>query len=89
MIDSLIEDDDIIHRTFIRPTYDLRTFETRLLFIKDIFENTFSRSDIMGRCILYKLNGTYNKYQQDLKQGSDLITEQNPVTMLNKLAKIK
>lgn len=89
MIDNLTEQNDIIHRVFIQPDYNLRTFETRLLFIKDLFEHTFSKSDIMGRCILYKLNGTYNKYQQDLKHSADLIENQNSVAMLTKLAKLK
>lgn len=89
MIDNTVEQIDVIHKIFIRPDYDLRTFETRLLFIKDIFENTFSKSDIMGRCILYKLNGTYTKYQQDLKRSTNVLDCQNPVTVLNRLAKLK
>ena len=48
-------DNDLINKVFLKPDYDTRTFESRLLFIKDLFENTFDKTTIMGRCIQYKL----------------------------------
>lgn len=79
---------DIIYKVFVKPAYDTRTFESRLLFLKDIFENTFSKTEIMGRCILYKLNGTYDTYQENVDKSVDTIVNSNPLTMLAKLSKL-
>ena len=62
-----MNDNDIIHKVFIKPSYDTRTFETRLLFIKELFEHTFDPVDIMGRCILYKLDTEGMVDEQSLK----------------------
>lgn len=82
------DNQDIIYKVFVKPAYDTRTFESRLLFLKNIFENTFSRSEIMGRCILYKLNGTYDTYQENVNKSVDNIVNSNPLTMLTKLSKL-
>lgn len=82
------DNEDIIHKVFLKPSYDTRTFETRLLFIKNLFDHTFSRSDIMGRCILYKLESTYETYKKEVDKSSEKLIDSNPVTILNKLSKL-
>lgn len=82
------DNQDTIFKVFLKPAYDTRTFESRLLFLKDIFENTFSKSEIMGRCILYKLNGTYDTYQENINRSAEKIVNNNPLTMLTRLNKL-
>ena len=35
---------------------ELRNFETRLLFIEELFTNLFSQCDIMAHCAVHKLD---------------------------------
>lgn len=84
-----MNDNDVIHRVFIKPNYDTRTFETRLLFIKDLFEHTFDQVDIMGRCILYKLNGTYETAEDEVNSSVEALVNKNPVTVLKHLKNLK
>lgn len=81
--------DDIIYKIFLKPNYDTRTFETRLLFIKELFEHTFSRTDIMGRCVLHKLKRSLETYQEEVNKSSQNLKENNnPVTILSRLSKL-
>ena len=75
-------DNEIIYKVFLKPDYDTRTFETRLLFIKEIFSNTFDRSDIMGRCILYKLNKSLESYEKQLDQSTNILNDKDPLAVL-------
>lgn len=84
-----MNDNDIIHKVFIKPSYDTRTFETRLLFIKELFEHTFDPVDIMGRCILYKLDTTYANAEDEVNTSVDALVNKNPVTVLKHLNNLK
>jgi len=75
-------DNEIIYKVFLKPDYDTRTFETRLLFIKEIFSNTFDKSDIMGRCILYKLNKSLESYEKQLDQSTNILNDKDPLAVL-------
>lgn len=78
-------DNDLINKVFLKPDYDTRTFESRLLFIKDLFEHTFDNSIIMGRCIQYKLNESYNTSEKERADSIKAIKQADPIEVLNKI----
>lgn len=84
-----MNDNDIIHKVFVKPNYDTRTFESRLLFIKDLFEHTFDKVDIIGRCILHKLDVTYETAEDEVSTSMDALVNKNPVTVLKHINSLK
>lgn len=66
-----------------------RTFETRLLFINEIFSDLHSRSEIMAKCINYKLGKNLEQYMEDLRIGALEISHINPLTVINRIDKKK
>lgn len=65
-----------------------RTFETRLLFIKSVFENKYSNKDILASSIKYKLENTYKQYEYDVHQSALVLKyEDDPLKILKKLNK--
>lgn len=81
----MTEDRDIIHEVFIKPSYDTRTFETRLLFIRTLFDETFDKEDIMGRCILHKLTETTKNYERELTQSINRLMDRDPLVVIKYL----
>lgn len=66
----------------------LRTFESRLLFIKEIFTNTYSEDEILKKCIEHKLKRSYEAYIAEVNRCFDTIinkVQQNPISVINKL----
>lgn len=61
---------------------DLRTFETRLLFIKELFENKFDNIDIMAHCIAHKLDWSYLQYCEQLRRCAYQVTGEDPLEVL-------
>lgn len=47
-----------------------RTFETRVTFIRDIFTNKYSPTDIMAHCIQHKLGRSYENYVNELTKSA-------------------
>lgn len=82
-------DNDIINKVFLKPEYDTRTFESRLLFIKDLFEHTFDRSIIMGRSIQYKLSKNLAVNEEAIADSYDELMEADPLAVLNKIKGIR
>ncbi len=82
-------DNDIINKVFLKPEYDTRTFESRLLFIKDLFEHTFDRSIIMGRSIQYKLGKNLAVNEEAIADSYDELMEADPLAVLNKIKGIR
>lgn len=78
-------DNDLINKVFLKPDYDTRTFESRLLFIKDLFENTFDKTTIMGRCIQYKLKGSFERSEKEREESVKAIKDADPIEVLNKM----
>ena len=78
-------DNDIINKIFIQPDYDTRTFESRLLFMKDLFEHTFDKSLIMGRCIQYKLRINYDHATKEIEISQQELSKEDPLTVLRYL----
>jgi hypothetical protein len=82
-------DNDIINKVFLKPEYDTRTFESRLLFIKDLFEHTFDKSIIMGRSIQYKLGKNLAVNEEAIANSYDELAEADPLVLLNKIKEIR
>lgn len=64
---------------------ELRTFETRLLFIKNLFENKFDNIDIMAHCIAHKLDWSYLQYSKELSRCTYQLTGEDPLEILKKI----
>ena len=62
-----------------------RTFETRLLFIKDIFENKYPNEIIMANCINYKLNMSYDSYLQQINRSISALKFEDPIKVLRRI----
>lgn len=62
-----------------------RTFETRLLFIKDIFLNKYPDEQIMANCIRYKLNLSYENYKKELDMDIRLLVSKDPIKVLKRM----
>lgn len=62
-----------------------RTFETRLIFIKDIFLNKYPNEQIMANCINYKLNMSYESYSRELENDIKLLVGENPIRVLKRI----
>lgn len=82
-------DNDIINKVFLKPDYDTRTFETRLLFIKELFEHTFDKSIIMGRSVQYKLNGNLTRSEEIIQDSYEKLANADPLAVLNQIKKIR
>ena len=63
----------------------LRTFETRLLFLKQIYENKFSLYDIMASCVSHKLDRSYLAYKHELEKSILNLTGADPLAILSKI----
>lgn len=65
----------------------LRTFETRVTFIRDIFENTYEPEDILANCIQYKLAISFKNYQYELTSNSWRLYGEDPMKVLRRIDK--
>ena len=64
---------------------ELRTFETRLQFISEIFENKFSQVDILAHCVVHKLDRSYLIYNEQLAKSMLNLTGRDPLSVLKKI----
>lgn len=63
----------------------LRTFETRVTFIRDIFSNKFTPTEIMAHSIQYKLDKSYEKYLSDVLKSVWNLNGQDPMKILKRI----
>ncbi len=61
---------------------ELRTFETRLQFLNEIFSNLFSQTDIMAHCIVHKLDRSYLSYMHELQKSMLYLKNDDPLDVL-------
>ena len=47
-----------------------RSFETRLLFVKELFENKYSQADILASCIKHKLKRSFESFLEELEYSA-------------------
>jgi hypothetical protein len=64
---------------------DLRTFETRVTFIRDIFTNKYEPIEIMAHSIQYKLDKSYEVYLKDILRSIWNIDGQDPMKILKRI----
>lgn len=64
---------------------DLRTFETRVSFIRDIFSNKYKPIEIMAHCIQYKLDKSYEVYLKDILKSVWNLDGQDPMKILKRV----
>ncbi len=62
-----------------------RTFETRVLFIRDIFTNKYAPIDIMAHSIQYKLDKSYEAYFNDILKSVWNLNGQDPIKILKRI----
>ena len=66
---------------------DLRTFETRVRFIHDIFANKHTKDQIMASCVSHKLDSSLEAYIKDIHKSLWSLYGKDPITLLKKLDK--
>ena len=64
---------------------NLRTFETRVTFIKDVFSNKYKPIEIMAHCIKYKLDKSYETYLADILKSVWNLNGQDPIKILKRV----
>ena len=64
---------------------NLRTFETRVSFIRDIFTCKYEPIEIMAHCIQYKLDKSYEMYLQDILKSVWNLNGQDPMKILKRV----
>ena len=64
---------------------DSRTFETRVTFIRDIFSNKHTPTEIMAHCIRYKLDKSYEAYLSDILKSVWALAGQDPIKVLKRV----
>lgn len=62
---------------------NIRTFETRLLFLRSIFENLESQDTILARCVQHKLKRSTLDYLEQLHVIELSLAYKDPVKILN------
>ena len=62
-----------------------RTFETRVLFIRDIFSNKYEPIEIMAHCVKYKLDKSYEVYLKDVLTSVWNLNGQDPIKILKRI----
>lgn len=64
---------------------ELRTFETRVKFIRDIFSNKFTPEQIMANSIQYKLDASYENYIKEIHKVAWKLFGEDPIKVLKKI----
>ena len=64
---------------------NLRTFETRVSFIRDIFSNKYTPNEIIAHCIQYKLDKSYEMYLTDILKSVWNLNGQDPMKILKRI----
>jgi hypothetical protein len=69
------------------PKFDRqqRTFETRVTFIRDIFTNKYTPTEVMAHCIQYKLDKSYETYLHDIMSSIWNLGGKDPMKILRRV----
>lgn len=65
----------------------LRTFETRVTFIRDIFEHKFEPEVILSSSIEYKLGRSFQNYIYEITSSSWSLYGEDPMKVLRRIDK--
>lgn len=71
------------------PKFDrkLRTFETRVTFIRDIFTSKYDNIDIMASSVRYKLDKSFENYLVELENSKWSLYDEDPIKVLKAIDK--
>ena len=58
---------DVKHEKFDLAS---RTFETRLIFIRELFANKYSQNNILASCIEHKLKKSFEVFLDELEYSA-------------------
>jgi len=72
-----------ISETYV--TRNERTFETRLLFLYDLFSEPYEQIQIMTSCVKYKLDTSLDEYLWALHKVDWAIKGKDPMKLLKKV----
>ena len=64
---------------------EARTFETRVQFIHDIFDEKYSQTEILAACIEHKLGRILYNYLAELDHSIKNLSKRDPMLMLKKI----
>ena len=64
-----------------------RTFESRLLFIREVFMNKYDNIEILTSGINYKLRQSLNQYEYDLHASKVKLSSEDAIKLMKKLNK--
>lgn len=62
-----------------------RTFETRLLFLKDVFTHPLTHEQLMIKSIEAKLNNTDFNYEKELEKSLSILRNKDPQRVAKKM----
>lgn len=62
-----------------------RTFETRVLFIKEIFVSKHTNTQIMAHCIQHKLGRSFEAYLKDVNKSVWTLRGEDPMQVLKRI----
>lgn len=65
--------------------FENRTFETRVIFIKEIFSNKFDQTTIMASCVDYKLGASYKQFLNELHTSLWNLDGEDPIKILKRI----
>lgn len=66
---------------------NLRTFETRLLFIHELFTHKKDNLEIMTSSIQYKLDRSFERYWEQLIKSENFLSKRDPIRTLRSIKK--
>lgn len=61
---------------------DEKTFESRLLFLKSVYENKYPNYKILAKCIAHKLKRSEESYIYELECNISYLLTQNSIRVL-------
>lgn len=64
---------------------ELRTFETRVQFIRDIFVSKYTRDEIMTRCVQHKLGRSFEAYMDAVNKSVWTLEGEDPMRILKRI----
>lgn len=83
----MLIEDKLIDMVDSSKEKELRTFETRLQFIKKVFSDKYDETTMLKSCIQYKLNISFEQYMEDVNRSMAILQQRNAMPTMKKLSK--
>lgn len=62
-----------------------RTFETRVLFIRELFTSRYEPYKIMANCVRHKLDRSYDAYLKEIHRSVLALDNKDPLAVLKRI----